>query len=109
MPKESTSGDCPRTCPSLSWTFEPWPAWPGTVPRHGWTRRGLWIKSVAVRPQTMRPACPAPTLQAVARLPRYVFSDGWFHVTARGAGRIAVYRDDDDCRVFLGLLGLVVR
>ena len=45
----------------------------------------------------------------MARLPRYVFADGWFHVTARGAGRIGIYRDDDDCRAFLGLLGFVVR
>jgi hypothetical protein len=35
----------------------------------------------------------------MARRPRYVFSDGSFHVTARGAGRIAIYRDADDCRL----------
>jgi REP element-mobilizing transposase RayT len=52
---------------------------------------------------------PAAYVVPMARLPRHVFSDGYFHVTARGAGRIPIYRDDDDCRFFLGLLGLVVK
>jgi hypothetical protein len=39
------------------------------------------------------------------RRPRYVFPEyAVFHVTARGAGRIPIYRDDDDRRCFLGLL-----
>jgi len=39
------------------------------------------------------------------RKPRYVFPEyALFHVTARGAGRIPIYRDDDDRRCFLGLL-----
>ena len=42
----------------------------------------------------------------MARLPRYVFPDyAIFHVTARGAGKIAIYRDDEDRRRFLALLG----
>jgi putative transposase len=45
----------------------------------------------------------------MARIPRYLFPDyAIFHVTARGAGRIAIYRDDDDRRAFLGLFALAV-
>src|SRR5436190_16195890 len=44
----------------------------------------------------------------MARLPRYLFSDGFFHVTARGAGKISIYRDEYDCRTFLGLLATIV-
>jgi hypothetical protein len=41
----------------------------------------------------------------MARIPRYVFPEyAIFHVTARGAGRIPIYRSDDDRRAFLGLL-----
>jgi putative transposase len=41
----------------------------------------------------------------MARLPRYVFPDaGIFHATARGAGRIPIYRDESDRLLFLGLL-----
>jgi putative transposase len=43
----------------------------------------------------------------VARLPRCVFPDGVFHVVTRGVAKTAVYRDDDDRRFFLGLLGSV--
>jgi len=43
----------------------------------------------------------------MARLPRYVFPDyAIFHVTARGAGKIAIYRDDEDRRRFLALLAV---
>jgi REP element-mobilizing transposase RayT len=45
----------------------------------------------------------------MARLPRYVFSDGFFHVTARGAGKIRIYRDEHDFQTFLGLLATIVR
>jgi REP element-mobilizing transposase RayT len=45
----------------------------------------------------------------VARIPRYLFPDGLFHVTARGAGRIPIYRDDDDRLAFLGLLLLAIQ
>ena len=45
----------------------------------------------------------------MARLPRRVFPEyGLFHATARGAGKIAVFRDDDDRLSFLGLLAYVV-
>jgi putative transposase len=41
----------------------------------------------------------------MARLPRYVFpAAGIFHATARGAGRIPIYRDENDRLFFLGLL-----
>ncbi len=46
----------------------------------------------------------------MARLPRYVFPDyAIFHVTARGAGKISIYRDDHDRHRFLALLGDAVR
>ena len=45
---------------------------------------------------------------AMPRVPRYLLPDGLFHATARGAGQIAIYRDDDDRRAFLGLLSWVV-
>jgi len=46
----------------------------------------------------------------MARLPRYVFPEyGLFHTTARGAGKIPIFRDDDDRRLFLGLFANVVR
>lgn len=39
------------------------------------------------------------------RVPRSALPEaGYFHVTARGAGRIAIVRDDDDRRRFLQLL-----
>jgi putative transposase len=41
------------------------------------------------------------------RFPRYLLPDGVFHATARGAGQIAIFRDDDDRRTFLGLLAWV--
>ena len=44
----------------------------------------------------------------MARQPRNWQPDGVFHVTARGVGRIPIYRDDDDRRFFLALLALVV-
>lgn len=47
---------------------------------------------------------------AVPRLPRYLLPvRGIYHVTARGVARSAIFRDDDDQRLFLGLLGRVVR
>ncbi len=84
----ATAGDSPET----------WPEW-----------------ALALRPECDDPSTDdavrghAAYVELMARRPRYVFSDGSFHVTARGAGRIAIYRDDDDCRTFLGLLGLVAR
>jgi REP-associated tyrosine transposase len=40
------------------------------------------------------------------RLPRNVLPpEGLYHVTARGAGQIEIFRDDDDRRTFLALLG----
>jgi putative transposase len=46
----------------------------------------------------------------MARLPRYVFPEyAVFHVTARGAGRIPIYLDDDDRRWFLVLLAASVQ
>jgi REP element-mobilizing transposase RayT len=46
----------------------------------------------------------------VARLPRYVLpAEGIYHVTTRGVARSAISRDDDDRRLFLALLGRVVR
>ena len=49
----------------------------------------------------------ASTVAAVARLPRYVFPDGVYHVVTRGVAQTAVFLDDDDRRFFLGLLGAV--
>jgi REP element-mobilizing transposase RayT len=46
---------------------------------------------------------------AMTRIPRYVFSDGLFHATARGAGQIAIYGDDDDRLFFLALMAEAVR
>jgi putative transposase len=43
------------------------------------------------------------------RIPRYLLPDGLFHATARGAGQIPIFRDDDDCRTFLGLLAWACR
>ncbi len=43
----------------------------------------------------------------MARVPRYLLPDGLFHATARGAGRIPIFRDADDRWSFLGLLGKV--
>jgi REP-associated tyrosine transposase len=40
----------------------------------------------------------------MARPLRSDLPDGVFHVTARGTGGIAIYRDDDDRRLFLALL-----
>src|SRR5919204_381521 len=45
----------------------------------------------------------------MARRRRRDLPDGFFHVGARGAGQIRIYRDDDDRRFFLALLGYVVR
>jgi putative transposase len=45
----------------------------------------------------------------MARRPRHLCPDGLFHATARGAGRIAIFGDDDDRRAFLGLLARVVQ
>ena len=44
----------------------------------------------------------------MARVPRYEFPEyAIFHVTARGAGRIPIYREDDDRRAFLALFAAV--
>jgi putative transposase len=41
-------------------------------------------------------------------MPRYELPEyAIFHVTARGAGRIAIYREDDDRRAFLALFAAV--
>jgi putative transposase len=41
----------------------------------------------------------------VARVPRSAFPEyGIFHVTARGAEQISIYREDDDRRWFLAIL-----
>ena len=42
----------------------------------------------------------------MARIPRYLFPDGFFHATARGVAKMPIYRDDDDRLVFLGLLAI---
>jgi REP element-mobilizing transposase RayT len=45
----------------------------------------------------------------MARLPRHVLPEqGTFHLTARGAGKIAIYLDDFDRRFFLGLFAAAV-
>jgi putative transposase len=45
----------------------------------------------------------------MARLPRNLLpAEGIFHLTARGAGKIAVYRDDRDRQFFLTLLASAV-
>jgi putative transposase len=44
----------------------------------------------------------------MARLPRYVFPDGTFHLGTRGVDGTAIYRSDDDRRFFLRLLADVV-
>jgi REP element-mobilizing transposase RayT len=46
----------------------------------------------------------------MARLPRYVFPEhAVFHVTARGAGQIPIYREDDDRLWFLVLFADTVQ
>lgn len=45
----------------------------------------------------------------MGRRPRRELSDGFFHATARGTGRIAIVRDDTDCEAFTTLLERVVR
>ena len=40
----------------------------------------------------------------MARLPRYVLSDGVFHVVARGVEKRPIYLDDEDYVFFLRLL-----
>jgi REP-associated tyrosine transposase len=40
----------------------------------------------------------------MARRPRSLLPDGFFHLTARGVARTAIYRDDGDFRFFLGLV-----
>ena len=46
----------------------------------------------------------------MARLPRNVLAEGrFFHVTARGVAREAVFRDREDRLEFLGLLATAVR
>jgi REP element-mobilizing transposase RayT len=46
----------------------------------------------------------------MARTPRYEFPEyAIFHVTSRGAGRIPIYRSDDDRRAFLELLADAVQ
>jgi putative transposase len=45
----------------------------------------------------------------VARVPRNELPDGIFHVTTRGVDGLWIYRDAEDRRTFLDLLGSVVR
>lgn len=40
----------------------------------------------------------------MARPLRIHVSDGWYHVVSRGSGGLAIYRDDEDRRRFLGLV-----
>jgi putative transposase len=40
----------------------------------------------------------------MARRPRSLLPDGTYHVMARGTGPSPIFRDDDDRRMFLGLL-----
>jgi putative transposase len=42
------------------------------------------------------------------RKPRMEVADGIHHVWARGNDRQLLYRDDDDCELYLKLLGAVV-
>jgi putative transposase len=49
------------------------------------------------------------TVGDVPRIRRSELPDGIFHVTTRGVFRRLVYLDDDDRRLFLALLALVVR
>ena len=46
--------------------------------------------------------------RAMARLLRRELPDGIYHVTARGVARGAIFRDDDDRRLFLRLLARTV-
>jgi putative transposase len=43
------------------------------------------------------------TLSALPRSPRYLLPDGVFHVTTHGVDDLAIYRDDDDRRLFVRL------
>jgi REP element-mobilizing transposase RayT len=45
----------------------------------------------------------------VARLPRYVFPDGTYHVGTRGVEQRPIYLDDRDRRLFLQLFADVVQ
>jgi putative transposase len=49
------------------------------------------------------------TLATMPRQPRTLLGDGIFHVTARGVARMVIYRDLDDFRQFVKLLGAVVQ
>lgn len=45
----------------------------------------------------------------MARRPRRELTDGFYHATARGTGRIAIVHDDIDCNAFTTLLRIVTR
>jgi putative transposase len=51
---------------------------------------------------------PAAYLRPMARTARSLLPDGVFHVTARGVARRPIYLDDEDRRLFAGLLGYIV-
>src|SRR6266446_7241838 len=42
------------------------------------------------------------------RIPRFLFPDGLFHVTARGVAKMPIYHDNNDRRNFLSLLAFAV-
>jgi REP element-mobilizing transposase RayT len=41
----------------------------------------------------------------MSRALRLLVKDGWYHVTARGNERRAIFRGDGDCAQFLAMLG----
>src|SRR5207247_3636623 len=84
-----------------SWLLWPWHS--GRFRNNLFTSGLSWTRSSASRDRA--PNLCVHTVYGVARIPRYVWPDGIFHVTTRGVAKMPIYGDDDDRRVFLGLLG----
>jgi putative transposase len=54
-------------------------------------------------------AIERPTVTAMARRPRRLLPDGWFHVTCRGVDGLPIFRDRTDRLMWLGLLARTVQ
>ena len=81
----------------------------GLSPGHGPPGHGNRQRSGTSGPQVQESRVAGATVAYVPRIPRNALPDeGIFHVTARGAGQIAIYLDDFDYRLFLRLFAGVV-